>query len=296
MNLAELRNFVAIARAGSLSRAAEESAVPRSTLSKRLQMLEASLGVRLIERNTRAFRLTEDGLLLLDRAAVLIEDARELEQIMRTRHDRPHGRLRVCVPQLFGALAIGPIAVRYRERWPETTVEVVLTDRKVDLIDEGFDCAIRTGLLEDSDMISRTVATSTAIVVASSDRASAIDARSPEDLNGQPAIGFGMPAGPGRWVLRDGDREVAANVRVVLAFSGIQAVLAAAVAGGGLAILPDFVARPAIDSGALKRVLRPWTAGEHPLQIVYPSRRHLSARTRAFIDMVEQEMSEWHIR
>lgn len=124
MDFAELRDFVAVARAGSFAAAATATGVPRSTLSKRVQTLEASLELRLIERSTRKLRLTQDGELLLERAARLIAETDDLERLMRDSNEEPRGRLRVSVPVMFGQELMGQVATAYTLRWPETEIDV----------------------------------------------------------------------------------------------------------------------------------------------------------------------------
>ena len=165
MDIAELRDFVAVVRAGSFAGAAEETGVPRSTLSKRIQMLEASLDLRLIERSTRKLRLTADGELLLPRALQLTTEADDIERLMRDRSTVPRGRLRVSVPMMLGQELLGGLAAVYTARWPETEIDIVFTDRRSDLIEDGFDCAIRIGPLDDSDHIARALAWSHTILV-----------------------------------------------------------------------------------------------------------------------------------
>ena len=146
MNIEELKDFVAVVRAGSFAAASEETGVPRSTLSKRVQMLEASFDLRLLERSTRKLRLTPDGELLLPRALQLTAEADELERLMRDRSLEPRGRLRVSVPMMLGQELLGGLAASYTARWPETEIDVVFTDQRSDLIDDGFDCAVRIGI------------------------------------------------------------------------------------------------------------------------------------------------------
>ncbi|WP_167856154.1 LysR family transcriptional regulator [Natronospirillum operosum] len=292
MNLVALHDFAAIAHHGSLVAASLETGVPRSTLSKRLQNLESSLGLRLFERNTRALRLTDDGALLLERATTLLQDADDLKRYMQTRNDAPFGRLRISVPSLFGNLAIGRIAALYRQEWPETTLEVQISDRRVDLVEEGYDCAIRVGELEDSNMVCRTMATSSAIVVASPALAKKYTLDEPAQLKSAPSISFLNPYNRHRWVLTRGDEDVGVDVRPVLSFSSVQAVFEAARSGGGFALVPSFIARKAIADGSLVHVLEGWVGGMHPISIIYPSRHYVSGRLRAFIDLVDREVKK----
>lgn len=293
MDIAELRDFVAVVGAGSFARAAEATGVPRSTLSKRIQMLEASLGLRLIERSTRKLRLTPDGELLLPHAVRLTTEADDLQRLMRDRSVEPRGRLRVSVPVMLGQELLGRLAAAYTARWPETEIDVVFTDRRSDLIDDGFDCAVRIGPLEDSDHVARRLAWSRTVLVASPD---VVAGRSePEDPDKLPrwrTISFAPDGKPVPWVLEQGHRRIDLAPRSAITLGSLHAVREAAIAGGGIALIPALVAAPALETGALKRILPSWRGPASGIYVVYPSRRHVSARLRAFIDLLETDLAE----
>ncbi|WP_068082665.1 LysR family transcriptional regulator [Polycladidibacter stylochi] len=296
MDLAELRDFVAVARAGSFAAAATATCVPRSTLSKRVQMLEAALELRLIERNTRKLRLTQDGELLLERAARLIAEADDLERLMRDRNEEPRGRLRVSVPVMFGQEMMGQIAAAYTQKWPETEIDVVLTDRRSDLIEEDFDCAIRIGPLKDSNNIARCLAWSRTVLVASPRLAAGLDLQSGLDaFSAWPTIAFAPAGTPLPWTLENQTRQIELSPKSAITFANMHAVRAAAIAGGGVALIPAFLVYEALADGRLVQLLTDWRGPASSINIVYPSRRHPSARLRAFIDLLASELksSPW---
>lgn len=292
MDLAELRNFVAVARAGSFTAAAQVTGVPRSTLSKRVQMLEASLNLRLIERSTRKLRLTPDGELLLERASRLITEADEIEHLMRDRNEEPRGRLRVSVPVMLGQQIMGQVAADYTARWPKTEIDVVLTDRKSHLIEENFDCAIRIGPLKDSSYIAKRLAWSHTILVVSpkllADRS---QPSTPAALSDWPTIGFAPAGMTVSWALENGDQQVKLSPRSAITLGSLHAVRNAAIAGGGVALIPSLIASEALADGRLVRLLGDWRGPDSSINIVYPSRHHPSARLRGFIDVLEDMFS-----
>jgi DNA-binding transcriptional LysR family regulator len=293
MEIAELRDFVAVVRTGSFVAAAAATGVAKSTLSKRVQMLEASLGILLIERSTRKLRVTPDGALLLERASQLIADADALERSMRDRNDKPRGRLRVSVPMLFGQAMMGPAAAAYTARWPEATIDVVFTDRSVDLIEENFGCAIRIGPLKDSNIIARRLASSRTVLVASP---KLVAGRQMPDgleaLANWPTISFTPSGTPVPWRLEVGERQVELLPQSAITLGSLHAVRAAALAGGGVALVPEFIVAEAIAAGALVRLMPDCQGPASSINVIYPSRRHPSARLRAFIDLLVSMLSE----
>lgn len=293
MNLAELRDFVRVIRAGSFAAAAETSGVPRSTLSKRIQMLEASLELRLIERSTRKLRLTSDGELLLGRASRLIAEADDLERLMRTRNDKPQGLLRVSVPVMLGQELMGQVAAAYTRRWPKTRIEVVLTDSRSDLIEEGFDCAIRIGPLTDSDLVTKRLAWSRTILVASP-RIVAGRAlpESPHELRDWPTISFAPQGRPVDWNLERDGQKLHLHLQSAVMLGSLHAVREAALADGGVALVPAWNVRNAIADGGLVQLLADWRGPRSGIHLVYPSQRHPSARLRAFIEILESSFRE----
>ena len=287
MNLSALDDFIAVVQGGSFAAAARATRTPKSTLSKRVQDLEAGLGVRLLERTTRKLRLTPDGALFYERARRLAADAQEIERLMRDRDEVPRGRLRVAVPILFGQTFMGRIAAEYAHRWPETTIDVVFADRRVDLITEDFDCAIRVGALEDSSLVARTFAQSESRVVAATDLVGQRSRpRMPLDIAEWPTIDFAPTGAPRPWILERGSERVELRPKGAVTLGSLYAVRDAARAGAGLAQMPEFIVADDVRTGRLLTVLDDWCGPAADLRIVYPSRRHMSARLRAFIDLM----------
>jgi DNA-binding transcriptional LysR family regulator len=292
MDLDALRDFIAVDQAGSFAAAARATGTPKSTLSKRLQMLEASLGVRLVERSTRKLRLTPDGVLLRDRAVGLLAQADELERLMRGRNDEPQGRLRVSVPVLLGQTHMGRIAAAFSRCWPKVTIEAVFTDRYVDLIEEDFDCAIRTGPLDDSNLIARRLTSSHTILVAGARFLEALaPIESPADIVNVPTISFAPAGTPVPWQLESQGQRQNVNPRSAIVLGSLHATYMAAIAGGGVALIPEMVAKTAIAEGSLIALLPNWRGPATTISIVYPSRRHPSARLRAFIDVLTEQIA-----
>lgn len=289
MDLSELRSFLSVARAGSFAAASEQTGVPKSTLSSRVQSLEASLNLRLLERTTRSLRLTHDGDLLLKRAARLIAEADDLERTMRDRNAEPAGRLRVSVPVTFGQARMGQIATAYVRRWPKATIEVVHSDRFVDLLEEDFDCAIRIGSLPDSELIARRFAWSRTVLVASPEVADGLRRlESPRALAGTASISFAPHGVPVDWILENGSERLKFNPNSAVTLGSLHAVCAAAISGGGVALVPEMIAAESLEGGLLMRLMPQWRGPASALNLVYPAHRHASPRLRAFFEILQK--------
>jgi DNA-binding transcriptional LysR family regulator len=284
-DLNALKDFVAVIREGGFSAAGRRLGVPKSTVSKRVQDLEVALNVRLIERTTRALRLTPEGSAFYARAQRIVAEAEDAERFLQQQHDAPVGHLRISAPQLFGQIFLGPIAATFAKQYPEATLEIVLNDRRADLIEDGFDAAVRVGPLEDSSLIVRHIADAENILVAAPDMAARFGVKEPEDLVSVPTLVMTQTAlGEAVWKFtRDGvARDVTVKPR--LALNALVALHEAAVQGAGFAVLPWFLVAKHVKSGQLVQQLPDWKGPVVPVSIVYTSARFLSARLRAFID------------
>ncbi|MBI1251119.1 MAG: LysR family transcriptional regulator [Alphaproteobacteria bacterium] len=294
MDLDALRDFVAVIEAGGVTSGAARRGAPKQTVSRRLLALETMLGARLFDRSNRALRLTPEGQLLQERARRLLADFDETRRLLADRASAPAGLVRLSAPVLLGQTLLGRLAARVLARHPEITLEIVLSDRRVDLIEHGFDVAIRVGRHDDSALVSRVFARASTIVVAApSAIAQHPRVRSPRDLARVPCILFGETTGAGAaWTLQRGESTQKIKVAGRLAASSLQLCFDAACAGGGFASVPAYIAADAISTGALRRVLPTWRTGEVDMRILYPSRRLMSPRLRAFIDLAVDTLSE----
>lgn len=284
MDLDALRDFLAVVHEGSFVGAAKARRTPKSTLSKRVQDLEAALGVRLLERTTRALRLTAEGQLLAERGARIAEDADALAALFQDRAGAPKGLLRVSCPHLFGQVFMGRIGAEMLARHPELSLDVMFRDGPVDLIEEGLDCAIRLGDLEPSTLIARRFAQATNVLAATPAMAKGV--KRIDDLGRVRTISYLSQGGATAWRLSGPGGDLTLPLKPHLQLGGMLAVKAACVAGAGVAMLPTFLIADELADKRLVRVM-PGYAGPSPaLSLVYPSARHLSPRIRAFVDCV----------
>lgn len=288
--------FVRVVEAGSFTRAAERLDLPKASVSQHVARLEQHLGVRLLQRSTRRLHLTPDGSACYERARALLDDLADLESGLRAEGRAPRGKLRVDVPAAFGRHALVPALPEFFARHPEIRLEVGSSDRPVDLLQEGVDCVIRGGELHDESLVGRRLRT-LAVVTAAAPRylRGRRRPRHPHALGEHDLVGY-FSAKTGRSYAfdfeRDGERiEIDGPYR--LAVNDADSYLAAALAGLGIVqlVVSDEVARQLAER-RLVRLLPDWTPEPLEQHVLYPSRRHLAPRLRAFVDWVVERFGE----
>ncbi len=284
LHLTDLKAFARIAELGSVSAAARSLRSPKSSVSRSLARLEASVGASLIERSTRSLRLTDAGLLLHRHARRILDDVGEAENALGGLVGVPRGDLRVSVPFTFAA---GPLALMlpgFMKRYPEVRVVLSIDNRPVDLLVDEIDLAIRIGRLPDSELIARRLARfelwpcATPAYLAARGVPAAVD-----DLRHHTLIAHVDRRGPQRFRTPTGEvREVELEPASVVPEPAVVKTML--LAGAGIGWLPDFHAADALASGSLVRVLADHPADSVEAHALYPSHRSLSAKVRVFID------------
>lgn len=287
-DLAELETFVAAIRAGSFATAARQLGITPAMVGRRIQQLEDRHGTRLIERTTRRQRLTEIGEAFLAQAETVLDAVGELDDIARSESGTLSGRIRATGPATLGIHRLAAIVAQFCADHPAVTVELSLSDRRADIISEGFDLAVRIGELAPSSLVARAIGTYRLDCVAAPSYLDRHGAPShPADLAAHRCI-LNLNMSPrGRWpFFGPGGGAIVAEVRGGLQIDNGEAQLVAALAGAGIVYLPsDLVAAPLAD-GRLLKVLPHWKTLSLPINIVYPSRRFVPRRLRAFMDAV----------
>jgi DNA-binding transcriptional LysR family regulator len=290
MDLNEIAVFARVVEAGSFTAAARALGMPKSTVSRKVLELEERLGSRLLQRTTRKLSLTDVGRTYYEFAARIVSEVDEAERAVSRLEQAPRGLLRVTAPLNFGFL--GPIAGAFLARYPEVQLDLVCTDRVVDLVEERFDVGIRAGVLGDSTLIARNLGSLRRFLVAS--RAYLRKRgrpRSPEDLAGHDCMLFGAGVDRAVYRLSDGTRSVELAVRARLVVNDSDMLHSAALAGLGVALLPIFSCVEDLRTRRLERVLREWDAPPTPIQAVYPSTRHLSPKVKGFVEHLHEQMT-----
>lgn len=285
-----LRIFMRVAETGSFTQAADQLALPRATVSTAVQQLETRLGTRLLHRTTRRVRLTPDGEALLERARALVADMDDIEQQFRPAGGAIGGRLKVDVPSRIARRLIAPALPGFFARHPAIELELGSSDRAIDLVQEGVDCALRVGPLASSSLVARPLGHFSLVNCASpAYLARHGTPRSPAELAGHRAVHYASPSS-GRtsaweW-LREGE-AVLLSMRGQVTANNAETYIACALAGLGLIQIPAFDVREHLAAGELVEVLPDAQPAAMPVHLVYPHRRHLSRRTQAFAGWIE---------
>jgi len=285
--------FARVVERGGFSAAAQELRMSRAMVSRHVQHLEQHLGARLLHRTTRRVSLTEAGQVYYERSTQLLAELAAVEGEVGELHTRPRGTLRVNGPVVFGALHLSAAVADYMVAFPEVTIELTLNDRTVDLVEEGYDMAIRIGRLEDSSLIARRLAPCRIVVVASpAYLARQGEPRTPGELTRHDCIRYMYGEGGEVWHFVGPDGPGSVRVSGQLRTNNGDAMRVAAVKGRAIAALPSFIVSEELSSGALVPILRDYGVAEMAVHAVYPGGRNISAKLRSFIDFLVPRFGE----
>ncbi|QCJ01196.1 LysR family transcriptional regulator [Agrobacterium larrymoorei] len=291
INLNRLAYFVAVVDAGSFTRAAERLGITKTVVSQQVARLEADLRTSLLLRTTCRVEPTEAGRLLHARAVIILRDAEDAFGEVAEVTASPVGTLRIAAPNDFGTSTIAPLAAKFCRTYPACTVDLVLSDARIDLITDHIDVSIRVGWLDDSSQQARRIGTFRQLLVAAPDFAHTITASTPDDLAHQPFIANGALREPLAWHFsrNTSDRRII-RMRPAMTINATPAVLAATLAGGGLSVLPDFLVSGLLESGALVQMLPDWSLPSGGMHAVYPAARFRPPKVTAFVAMLAAEV------
>jgi DNA-binding transcriptional LysR family regulator len=290
-HMAAMRAFVRVVEVGTFTRAAQLLNIPKPTLSKLIQGLEAHLRTRLLNRTTRRVTVTADGAAYYERVISILADVDELDGSMTLSQASPKGKLRIDVGTSLALLIIIPALPDFHARYPDIQIDLGVSDRPVDLLSENVDCVLRAGTLTDQSLIARRIGEFDFVTCAApSYLARCGEPRHPTDLENDlhTMVGF-FHATSGRlhpFNFVRGEEQHEINGRYVIAVNDSTAYVAAALAGLGVAAAPTFMVQDHIAGGALQPVLAGWTTDVIPLHVVYPPNRHLSTKLRIFVDWI----------
>jgi DNA-binding transcriptional LysR family regulator len=289
-----MRAFVVVSDLQGFAPAARKLGLSPSGVTRLIAALEDRLGARLLQRTTRSVALTDVGARYLERARGILADIEEAEGSVEGERTRPSGRLVVSAPVGFGRLHVSSIMSEYLKRYPEVSGDLRLSDRMINLVEEGVDLAVRIGHLADSSLVARHVGEMRRIVVASHRYLKTHgEPGTPEAVASHRTIQFGATSASPDWrFVRDG-HEVRLTPTPRLTTNSADAAIQYAAQDGGLTRVLAYQAADAIKGGRLKIVLAKFEQPALPIHIVYPTSRLLSAKVRTFIDLVV-EISDWH--
>ncbi|MGD1880370.1 MAG: LysR family transcriptional regulator [Kiloniellaceae bacterium] len=286
--------FVRAVREGSFSATARVLGLTPSAVSKQIGRLEDQLAVRLFNRTTRRLSLTEEGAAFFERASRILADLEDAAAAVSSHRTVVRGRLRVTLPTAFGILHLLPVLPEFLARHPELTVEIDLNDRFVNMIEEGFDIALRIGDLADSSLISRRLAANRRMVVAAPAYLQGRPVlRHPEDLKDHNCLVYTYRSQRYDWQMVDAEgREHLITVSGNFETNNPMMLRAAALDGLGIVMSPLWLLGPDVKAGRLQCVLPDYHWPDSAIQAVYPPGRHLSARVRSFVDFLVERFAE----
>jgi len=285
--LLSMEVFVSAVELGSFSAAANVFKITPAMVSKHITSLEKRLGATLLARTTRRQKLTEIGQKYYENCKHILGKITDAEAGAEAMGSKPKGHLRVNASMWFGALTLTPLVCDYLHQYPEVNIELSLTDRYVDLVDEGFDVAVRIGELKDSTLIARKLSMFEVAVCASPDYlAKAGVPKTPEDLIQHQCLGFTNWHNQGGWQLLQ--KQLGSKIGQVprLESDNGQALLTAAIKGIGIIMMPKELMRKEIESGRLIELMQDYLPPARPIYAVYPSERQLAPKLTSFVDFL----------
>jgi DNA-binding transcriptional LysR family regulator len=288
--------FVAIVDAGSFVGAAGRLQVSKAVVSRHLAQLEQHLGVRLLHRTTRRLSLTPEGQVFVERSRELLSQWREASDELGHRHTQARGSLRINVPVSYGIARLSSLWGDFMRDNPQVLLDITLSDRISDLVEEGFDLAVRIGQLQSSSLVSRRVSAAQLILCAAPKYLTdAPSLQAPHDLAAHRVLSYSLLSSGDVWSFQTlGSAPQTRSVRVVpcMRSNNGDTCRAAAVDGQGIVLQPDFLVGRDLEAGRLVKLLPSWRASELGVYVVYPSRRYLSAKVRLQIDYLANRLRQ----
>ncbi|WP_324769017.1 LysR family transcriptional regulator [Pokkaliibacter plantistimulans] len=283
--------FVAVVESGSFSAAGQRLGITKSAVSKRISQLEETLGARLLQRTTRSLSLTEAGEQYFEHVRGALTLAQEGEDAISQLQGQPQGVLKVSTPMVFGRLHIAPLVATFLKRFLGIQLQMVMDDKMVDLVEGGFDLAIRIGHIPESRLVARRLAPVRSVLCASPDYLQQHGVPlTPEDLRQHNCLFYSLFRGGAEWTFNGADGPVRVQPRGNFQVNNSEALREALVAGLGICQMPTFIVGPDLASGRLVALLPDYPLPQHAAYAMFPERRHLPAKTRVFMDFLAEQL------
>jgi LysR family transcriptional regulator for bpeEF and oprC len=283
--------FVQVVDAGSFTRAAEMLQMPKATVSTLVQSLEAALSAKLLYRTTRQVTVTTDGAAYYERCLRILSDVRDAEESLSRTRLSPSGRLRVDAPTGLSSEILVPALPAFFERYPDIMLELGCSDRPVDLVEEGVDCAVRGGALQDTSLIARRVGVVNFLTAAAPSYLARYGTpQHPRELERHRCVNY-FSAKTGKvfdWDFNQGDERIEVPMRGLIALNDSNSYVEAGLAGLGIIQMTDYLVDRHVTSGRMVQILPDWLSDPLPVHVVYPQNRHLSAKVRVFVEWVAE--------
>jgi LysR family transcriptional regulator, regulator for bpeEF and oprC len=286
--LLAMRVFIRIAEAGTFVKAANSLNIPKPTVTKLIQTLEAHLGVKLLRRTTRRVTVTPEGALYHEHATRLIVELEEMDRLVAGARAQPKGLLRVDIGSSLANIVLIPLLADFRKRYPDIQLQLGVSDRPVDLISDGVDCVIRGGALADSSLVARRIADLDYVTCASASYLKTHGTPShPKELEQGPRlVGYfsSLTSRPFPLIFERATEKITIATDTAFSVNESTAHLTALLQGHGIGQTFSFMAQPHVKRGALVSLFDNWRRPSQAIQLVYPTNRHLSAKLRVFVD------------
>ncbi len=290
--LGPMQTFVRVVDAGSFTAVANQLNTTQPTISRQIAALEEHLGARLLTRTTRALTLTDDGRAFYEHALRALEALAEAENAVGRRRSKPSGLLRIATPVVFGRLHIVPRLPAFLSRYPDVSIDLVMSDTFTDLAEQGIDLAIRVGEIADPTLIAKRIGIVRRVTVASPTYLKAHGTpRAPSDLSDHDCIVYTRLSTGNRWLFEGPSSPIAVDVTGRYKADNSEAVREGVIAGLGIAVIPAFAFSNEIESGKIKVLLKSHEPKPLPMHAVYPSRHFLPLKVRAMIDYLTHEFA-----
>lgn len=289
----EMRVFTAVVEAGSFVKAADALRMSKAGVSRHLTELETRLGARLLQRTTRRQSLTEEGQLFYERCKMLLAEVEDAEIEVNSRSGEVGGLLRVNAPLTFGVRHLAPLWAQFKAQHPKLMLDITLADRVVDLVDEGYDVAVRISQLADSTLVSRRLASTRMVLCATPGY---LQQRGrpdhPKELAMHAAIAYSYWAGRDEWRFHGPEGEVNVRIQPMMRANNGDTCLEAALADLGVILQPTFIVGDALRAGTLVELMPQYRCVELGIYGVYPTRRHVPPRVRALVDFLAAHFAQ----
>ena len=291
MNLNSVRLFIRVVEHNSFTAAADKLGMQKSTISRKISQLEDELGVRLLQRTTRKLSLTDEGHDLFQRSQPLFEELDNVSDHVSSRQEEPQGKLRITMPPEMGIFIMDEVVAGFIEKFPLIKLDIELSSRVVDLVEEGIDLALRVGELSDSSLIGRKIASLGIHMYASTAYLEQHgEPLTPDELVNHKCIGLHMPG----WSFTNWNDGKILNLDFMIRANSLSFCRQMLRKGAGIARMPKAFCQEDLESGALKEILTDYTAPIVHIHALYPSRRHLNPKVRLFIDYMLESLEGHH--
>ncbi|MCG7585073.1 LysR family transcriptional regulator [Photobacterium sp. OFAV2-7] len=291
-NLNDMMVFTTVVNKGGFTAAAEDFGLPKSNISRKVTRLENELGVKLLERSTRSQHLTEIGKVYYQHCQRIMDEIQSAEQSVEGLMAAPRGILKICASIAVGQNLLSRYLATFKQQYPEVKLDIHLTNRRVDLIEEGFDMALRVGKLEDSSLIAKRLCTRNLFLYASpaylKKRKTALV--HPDDLKDHECLHMTATNRKPQWHLQSGKQTQALTIEPSLCCDDFSVLRQLAINGAGITVLPSYMCEEFIDNGQLVRVLDNWECESVDIYGLYPSHKGVAPKLRAFLDFLQQTL------